>query len=72
MHSMTLSVANDDVWQQLLLFLKQLPASDITVQADGVGHNQSVNWDSMRNALPELAELDLVREQPSIQDRNLF
>jgi len=69
---MTLSVANDDVWQQLLLLIKQLPASDIRVQTDGVGYNQSANWDSMRNALPELVELDLVREQPNIQDRNLF
>lgn len=72
MHSLTLRINNDDVWQQLLSFVKKLPATEVSVQESTAKLDTTTSWDTMRQALPLLANLDLVREQPTLQTRDLF
>jgi hypothetical protein len=71
MHTLTLNVKTDAVWQQLLSFLKQLPDAEINVESKDM-YPDLKGWNLMRRALPQLSSLDLVREQPPLQDRDLF
>jgi hypothetical protein len=74
MHTLTLTVQNDEVWQQLLSFVRQLPASQIRVQSEEKDKTQlsTSAWDDMRKALPLLSGVELNRSQPAIQQRDLF
>jgi hypothetical protein len=74
MHTLTLTVQNDEIWQQLLSFVRQFPASQIRLQSEEKEHiHSSVSaWDDMRKALPLLSGVELSRSQPAIQQRDLF
>ncbi|SFR52097.1 hypothetical protein [Thiomicrospira sp. ALE5] len=72
MHTLTLKINNDETWQQLLSFIKRLPDGEVSVQNMDVDQSLQNNWDAMRKALPLLKNLDLTREQPAPQTRDLF
>ena len=72
MHTLILKINNDDSWQQLLSFVKKLPATEVTVQESSSQPLQASPWDAMRQALPELAKLDMTGQQPPLQTRELF
>ena len=72
MHTLTLRINSDDVWQQLLSYVNKLPATEVSVQEETTTRDKHSNWEAMRQALPMLANLDLVREQPQLQSRDLF
>jgi ABC-type enterochelin transport system ATPase subunit len=74
MHTLTLTVQNDEVWQQLLSFVRQFPASQVRLQSEEKEqiHSAVSAWDDMRKALPLLSGVELNRAQPAIQPRDLF
>ena len=72
MHTLTLRINSDDVWQQLLSYVNKLPATEVSVQEETTILDKHTSWEAMRQALPMLANLDLVREQPQLQSRDLF
>ena len=72
MHTLTLKINNDETWQKLLTFIKRLPDGEVSVQNMDADQSLQNNWDAMRKALPLLKNLDLTREQPTPQTRDLF